>query len=354
MTVNRIKLTLNKPAENAFMKGDKFDGLKVKTDDNSMELLPVVVGLPTDHPDYPGDVIPIDTRGDRGGVKAIVEGSGVEALLELFGAMNPAGPFFVLERQSGGWLRLIPHPMSTAPQKFTPHLRVWLNVAENSTAASDFNRKRAVAALKKPVEQLTLGDLRRLHEPLAAYEAVRRPGRPPREILAIKTRLDEYRKAISPYLSTTPPDHALFEQMHAMLGRVLGKDQQHYAEDEAPQPAPKAMTPKVEKAVKAKVEAPKVEAAAPKAQKAARAPAPAPETVQVEDRSFVSRDDSVSDEMVADAAARMGATASRTRMQQPSNRATQRLGGGRTRSVIVDRVRIGQRRRLGQPLHPHT
>ena len=333
-TENKFKLTFNKPTVDAFMKGDDFDGLQVRMEDGNVEFLPVAVGKPTTSPDYPGDVIPISTR-ERGGAEMIVEGSEASYLLNLLTDLNPQGRFFVVERGPGGWLQLSPFDESDdrpSPPKFTPHMRVWANLGSIQHRVQGMGD---CPAIEKSLEDMTIGDVRQLHERISAYEAERRPGRPPREILEIKSRIAEFAEAISPMMPVMETDTALLEQVHAMIGRVLGKD-----EAVAPQTAPKAHK---EKPKEVRASAP------PKAPEPSKQAEKRP-NIADEARSWKSTS-GASDESVRRAAESLGLGKTEAEATPPIERmsrgvATQRLSGGKSRTVQVHR--LGGRRRVGQ------
>lgn len=193
MTNTSFKLTFNKPVEDAFFKGDHYDGLKVRIEGKNVFFLPVTVGLEDDHPNYPSDVIPIQSRGDRGGLMVLVEGHEAKSLLTLLNDLNPEGRYFIIERTQGGWMSLNPHPKVTAPNKTYLHMRVW---ADHGGVAHPVDSDIGNAIANKSFMDLTLRDIKKIREEVNAFEAERRAGRPPREIVSMKLKLSQFMTAV--------------------------------------------------------------------------------------------------------------------------------------------------------------
>lgn len=329
-TENKFKLTFNKPTVDSFMRGDDFDGLRVKINDGGVEFLPVSVGEATMSDDYPEDVIPISTR-ERGGAEMIVEGSEASNLLRLLNDMNPGGRFFTVERGSGGWLHLEPFVETDerpSPGRTSRTMRVWSNIdPTNQPVACDLS-----TSVSKPVGELTVADFLSLSEQVSAYESLRRPGRPPSHILECKARIGEYVDAVMPLISAARTDLALVEQVHGMLGQAHLMLEKMLGKEEVAPAKPTKEQPKAAVQQRAPVETIQPTSEAPKAEPKERRP-----SIEDEARSWqASRRTPVAKPVAASEPERL----------RPST-VDQRLGGGRTRTVRVERLG-SQRRRIGQ------
>lgn len=114
-----FKLTFNKPAQRQFFDGPDVVGLRIKMDAAGVYFRGVnSVRGP--------DTVKLVER-TRGGHEVTIEGSMAQDLLDaLMSEATAARPFFILSRSNQkGWVECTYHNAEAAPQKFSPHMRVW-------------------------------------------------------------------------------------------------------------------------------------------------------------------------------------------------------------------------------------
>lgn len=167
-----FRLTFNKPTIARNFDGEKVTAVRIKIENGVAMFLPVTEQSTK-------DVLPIAVRG-RGGGEAFVDGVKADELRAVL--KNPHGPFFTLHRKEGGWLAAVPWTRDSAPPKPEPHLRIW----------SPDGRAASMAKAPEVNEESLSGFLSMVQEArelVSSYDANRRPGRPPREIVQARANL---------------------------------------------------------------------------------------------------------------------------------------------------------------------
>lgn len=167
-----FRLTFNKPTIARNFDGEKVTAVRIKIENGIAMFLPVTEPATK-------DVLPISVRG-RGGGEAFVDGVKADELRAAL--QNPHGPFFTLHRKEGGWLAAVPWTREGAPPKPEPHLRTWsLDGRATSMAKTPEVNPDTLSSFLNMVT-----DAREL---VSSYDANRRPGRPPRDIVQARENL---------------------------------------------------------------------------------------------------------------------------------------------------------------------
>lgn len=160
-----LKLTINKPAFDAFFAGDEIAGIKIRLQNGIVQFRPAFAVDDT-------DIAPIEDR-TRGGIEVRIEGLWRD---EIYDALeNPAGnPFFILQRAGQGWISAIPHrgEPKWEPPRTMPVMRVWSQ--KKVTAISPEQMERVG---DMPVPAFVI-EVRNAKKNVDAYYAKKRPGRP--------------------------------------------------------------------------------------------------------------------------------------------------------------------------------
>lgn len=232
-----LRLTFNKPTIDHFFAGDEAKAVRVKIEDGAAYFLPVAEATP--------ETLPVEYR-TRGGAEATVEG---KMLRELARALqNPVGPFFTLQRVKGGWLKAVQFTKVDqetgevkAPQKFDPHIRVWVPKDEPAVRTTT---DVAVAASFGDY----LGMVRQAQTLVAKYERRPQSGTEPADVAEARENLDEFRK-LADVVNADRLD--LLQQAQDLIARAIGAVSvtdtggeterpaiAHRPDNPAPQPAP--------------------------------------------------------------------------------------------------------------------
>ncbi|CAM6053342.1 unnamed protein product [Sphagnum tenellum] len=165
-----FRITFNLPAQNKYFDEETVSGIRIKIDE---DVIMFQAAHESDH-----NTVAFTNR-PRGGCECIIDGTiAGEMLSLLMKEASPSQPFFDLIKLDQGWITIQHYKGEGAPPKFVPHMRVWPP------------RDRIEAIARPPIDdEITevLGNFASLarvaKQLINDYDAERRVGRPPSEII---------------------------------------------------------------------------------------------------------------------------------------------------------------------------
>jgi hypothetical protein len=163
-----IRITLNKPAYEAFVAGDDYTGMKVRIDHGILQFKPVYK-IDED------DVAPFEER-TRGGIGFTIEGYWQDDIMKALD-VDASKPYFILQRAGKGWISATHH--SGAPRRDPPRTIPVMRVWSHKVPSLNQEQLADVGGMDVP---LFVTEVRRAKQDIDAYFVNKRPGRPPKEI----------------------------------------------------------------------------------------------------------------------------------------------------------------------------
>jgi hypothetical protein len=163
-----IRITLNKPAYEAFVAGDDYTGMKVRIDHGILQFKPV-------HKIDEDDVAPFEER-TRGGIGFTIEGYWQDDIMQALD-IDANKPYFILQRAGKGWISATHH--SGAPRRDPPRTIPVMRVWSHKVPSLNEEQMADIGGMDVP---LFVSEVRRAKQDIDAYFVNKRPGRPPKEI----------------------------------------------------------------------------------------------------------------------------------------------------------------------------
>jgi hypothetical protein len=204
-----FKLTFNLPAKNKYFDEDQMLGIAISFKDGVPQFR---AALPNADPE--GDIFTVQAR-PRGGYQTFVTGELAASLYAyLTEKATVARPFFVMKKMDGGWATVQHFDRDGAPPKFEPHMRLW------------FEKERSELGVRPPINDEIAEQLgafatmmRAARDVVALYDAERRIGRPPAEVMESRQVLDAFAALSQEIIPTTAVGDSLnnFEQVNDLL-----------------------------------------------------------------------------------------------------------------------------------------